>query len=628
MRIRRPALLVAIGAVVALVAASPSWSAPHARLTPLRSFVFPDRAFVLTTPKPVALDSKSVHVRENGRAVHGVSVVQATTASGGTFGVVLVVDASYSMHGTPIVDALAAAREFAAHASPSEALGLVIFNDGVRVVAQPTTDSKAIAKALRTQPRLSVGTRLYDAAGKAIDLLQAAKIKAGSVVLVTDGRDVGSRLTLGALAAKARADGVRLFGVGLRSAQYTPGPLAGLARSTGAAYSEAGSPGGLVGIYRSLSERLASEYLVRYRSLEPPDAFVRVKVTMPGFSGAATSTYDSPPPKPAPPFRRSFFQRFVLSPGSVVVMSLLVALLVGIAVRALVKPKHASLRERIGEFVSVDSPGAGAGADQRVGPISAALRTLERRLEGKTWWSQFKEELEIGEFPIAPMPLLVGTALVTVILAFALGSLSTVAGFGCLAVPLVVRAAYKRQLRQKREKFEAQLPENLTVLSASLRAGHSFAGSLSAVLDEAEEPSRSELRRAVQDEQLGVPVEDALMRVAQRMGSGDLEQVALVASLQRDAGGNTPEVLDTVVNGIRERFEVRLMAKTLTAQGRMTRWILTLLPAGMALFIAATNPHYLSPLFTTTGGQVMLAVAVGLIVVGSLLIRQIMSIEV
>src|SRR5205085_8006376 len=128
--------------------------------------------------------------------------------------------------------------------------------------------------------------------------------------------------------------------------------------------------------------------------------------------------------------------------------------------------------------------------------------------------------------------------------------------------PLVARALVKRKLSAHREQFTEQLPDNLNVLASALRAGHSFSGALSVMLEETDEPARSEFRRAVADEQLGVPVEDTLVTIARRMESGDLEQVALVASLQRQTGGNTAEVLDTVVDTIRERFELRRMVQT------------------------------------------------------------------
>ena len=147
-----------------------------------------------------------------------------------------------------------------------------------------------------------------------------------------------------------------------------------------------------------------------------------------------------------------------------------------------------------------------------------------------------------------------------------------------LVLPFVVRGSVQEAAEAPACRFAEQLPDNLLVMAASLRAGHSFVGALNAVLEEADEPARSELRRAVADEQLGVPMESALLSVAERMKNGDLEQVALVASLQRETGGNTAAVLDTVVDTVRERFELRRLVRTLTAQGRMTRWILIGLP--------------------------------------------------
>jgi len=199
-----------------------------------------------------------------------------------------------------------------------------------------------------------------------------------------------------------------------------------------------------------------------------------------------------------------------------------------------------------------------------------------------------------------------------------------IAAFFGIVVPLQI----VRIIRSKRQKkFAEQLPDNLLVMAASLRAGHSFVGALNAVVEEADEPARSELRRAVADEQLGVPMENALIRVAERMKNGDLEQVALVASLQRETGGNTAAVLDTVVDTVRERFELRCMVMTLTAQGRLTRWILIGLPIAVGVLASLLNPYYMRPLFTTAAGQVMLAVVIAMMIVGSFMIKKILEIE-
>jgi tight adherence protein B len=190
-----------------------------------------------------------------------------------------------------------------------------------------------------------------------------------------------------------------------------------------------------------------------------------------------------------------------------------------------------------------------------------------------------------------------------------------------------VRAFVTRKVRHKRALFAEQLPDNLQVLSSALRAGHSFVGALSVVVDDASEPSRSEFRRVVADEQLGVPLEDALEVVVQRMDNRDLKQVSLVAALQRQTGGNMAEVLDRVAETLRERAELRAMVKTLTAQGRMSRWVVSALPVALLLVISALNPTYVAPLFTQSGGRIALGLAAGMVVAGSLVIKRIVNIK-
>jgi tight adherence protein B len=166
------------------------------------------------------------------------------------------------------------------------------------------------------------------------------------------------------------------------------------------------------------------------------------------------------------------------------------------------------------------------------------------------------------------------------------------------------------------------------VLASALRAGHSFIGALSVVVNDAPEPARSEFQRVVADEQLGVPIDEALHVVVQRMDSRELEQVALVGALQRETGGNTAEVLDSVTDTIRERFELRRAVATLTAQGRMSRWVLTLLPVALLLAITVISPSYMNVMYESTAGKALLVLAAISVTSGSLVIKRIVNIKV
>ena len=149
-----------------------------------------------------------------------------------------------------------------------------------------------------------------------------------------------------------------------------------------------------------------------------------------------------------------------------------------------------------------------------------------------------------------------------------------------------------------------QLPENLDVLASALRAGHSLAGAMGVVADEAPEPSKREYTRVVTDEQLGIPLDEALEVTAKRMQNPDLDQVAVLALVQREAGGNTAEVLDQVIANIRARMDVRRLVDVLTAQGKFSSWIIAAVPVGIFVFLMLINPSHLDPLFHDPIGQV------------------------
>jgi tight adherence protein B len=193
---------------------------------------------------------------------------------------------------------------------------------------------------------------------------------------------------------------------------------------------------------------------------------------------------------------------------------------------------------------------------------------------------------------------------------------------------LVARELIHAKLNRKRRAFAEQLPDNLEVLAAALRAGHSLVAALSAVVESAPEPSTSEFRRVVAEEQLGVSLEDALNTVVERMASRDLDQVALVARLQRETGANAAEVIDRVIETVRSRADLRRLVRTLTTQGRMSRWVLTGLPLALALFLPLISHGYLDPLLHRSTGQLLLAVAAVMVAVGSVVIGKIVDIKV
>ena len=623
--------LVLVGAVAAAALWTPFAGAQsELRLTEAGGTRFPDRAYVLSLPSGMSLDESQVDVLENGELVEQLSVVPADQAAEGEFGVVLVIDASNSMRGGAIEGAVAAARAFAAQRGPTQLVAIVVFNSASSVLLPFTVDQDAIEAALARPPVLARGTHVYDGVAAALGLLREAEIAAGSVVVLSDGSDTGSAVSSREVAERAQAAGVRVFAVGFRSRGYDLAALERLAAGAGGTYSEAASSAELARVFDELGARLASEYLVRYRSASEADREVHVAARVTGVDGVATSAYTSPArdATPNPPYHQSLAERFWRSPAGMLTVAAVCALLTGLVLAALLRPRRRTLRRRMAEFVSL--PVAPRNEEENARGTELVLAQAERSFERTRWWARFKDDLELGEVTIAPIQIVAWTAIATALAAwllFALLGTPLVVPLA-LGVPLVVRSQVKRRVERQRRLFADQLPDNLQVLASALRAGHSLVGALSVVVEDCPEPSRREFRHVIADEQLGVSLEEAFGVVARRMANRDLDQVALVAALQQETGGNTAEVLDRVSDTIRERFELRRLVKTLTTQGRMSRWVVSFLPVGLLVLITAINPAYMAPLYTHPLGRVLLLVAGLMVVAGSLVIRRIIDIKV
>ena len=213
------------------------------------------------------------------------------------------------------------------------------------------------------------------------------------------------------------------------------------------------------------------------------------------------------------------------------------------------------MRRRMAEFVSIPEVIREPTRRPTATLTASMLKGTESVLRSSSRWEKFKWELGIADVktPAEQIAVLtvMGSFVSFIAIKFLTGSLLFALAIAII-IPLVVRSQLRRGLAKRRLQFAEQLPDNLNVLASALRAGHSFIGALSVVVNDAAEPSKSEFQRVIADEQLGVPIDEALHVVVERMDSRELEQVALVAALQRETGGNTAEVLDSVTETIRE----------------------------------------------------------------------------
>lgn len=206
-----------------------------------------------------------------------------------------------------------------------------------------------------------------------------------------------------------------------------------------------------------------------------------------------------------------------------------------------------------------------------------------------------------------------------------IATIALVTGACAASIPFLY-VAYRRNKRFL--EFESQLPGALDLICRALRAGHGLVAGLKMVGDEVPDPVGSEFRKTFDEQNFGLELKESLYNLAERMPLQDVRIITTAILIQRETGGNLAEVLEKVARVIRERYRLKRQIRTHTAQGRLTGWILTLLPLilGIALFLV--RPEFMSVLWTTDRGRRWLVIATIMMVIGGLVIRRIIRIRV
>lgn len=307
-------------------------------------------------------------------------------------------------------------------------------------------------------------------------------------------------------------------------------------------------------------------------------------------------------------------------------VSAICGLLIGGAVLTLLS-KDVSVAKRVGEYIN---PVAAINDNQR-SLIERALGDQQAtKIARSPLLERLRVEMEVADISLPLEQLVMITLVVTVLVGWLLYTTtkSPIAPVLAIFVPFAAKLLIDLRADKQRRNFMEQLPDNLQVISSAMRAGQNFVGAMRSVVEDAPEPTKREFRRAVLDEAIGVPLPEALGQITARMKSEDFQHVTVIATLQRQTGGNTAEVLDLLAETVRERIEIRRLVRGLTAQGRLSGGVLSLMPVGLLIMISIINPTYVHPLFHQTAGLVALGIGGALIITGGLIIRRIVDVDV
>jgi tight adherence protein B len=589
---------------------------------------------LVSVPGDATVDLGSVAVTLDGTPVKATAQTAATTNEVRRT-TVLAIDTSDSMKGPKIAAAKAAALTYLDAVPENVEVGIVTFDNDVVVRLEPGTDRDA-ARAVINGLSLKLNTTLYEGVKTAIATTGTDEGQR-QVLVLSDGKD-NTKAPLQPVIDAIKASKVKVDVVALEQGAAAPQPLAAMASASGGTVISANADA-LTAAFSNEADVLARQILV---TVDVPadqaatEATVAVSLDAGGQTHSASAfvsvkSTESGPAKPAedpfavqPATTSGFDIPQAAMYGAVAAIGIgIIGLFAGLAAKP--KEKRVSLDDQLQLYGASASQARIARAKVAQTPTTsltegakqAAVKALASNAGIE---ARIAERLEGAGMALkAPEWLLLhlGIAFGAGLLGLLLSAGNPIAMVLFLVLGAVGPWVYLVLKRSRRLKaFDGGLADTLQLMSGSLSAGLSLAQSLDTIVREGQEPITSEFKRVIVESRLGVGLEDALEGVAERMQSVDFKWVVMAIRIQREVGGNLAELLNNVAATLREREFLRRHVKALSAEGRLSCWILGGLPPAFLLYLTLAKPAYVHPLFSTLIGGVMLGVMAVLLTVG------------
>jgi tight adherence protein B len=586
---------------------------------------------VLRSDQALTVDPNSVKVTVGGQPA-GVKVSPAAQQPRSTM---LVIDTSGSMGASGMGSVRAAVRDFLAAVPPDVKVGVVSFASTSGVDVAPTTDRKKVLREVSSL--VSKGeTSLYAGIQDAVDALGTKGER--SIVLLSDGGDTMAEIKGGpagaasekqkALDALAKAK-VRAEVVAFKSPESNSGVLTQFAKVGGGSVANAGDRAAVQQAFTAAARTLESQAVLDIK--RPPGVGGTQDVVVTGTAGGApfearsavnlgdTAPVAAPtttaPTLEAAPAIKDTSPFSALSP--MVLYPSIAILVLGVFFLVMAFMGNAFKSSKKERLTSIEAYGFGrtaAPARQSANNPTAISAQLVN-MGDKVMSNRDSTTHTMALMDRADLPWRAGEWFVLRILAVVIAAIGgyvlfgshqifgVIFGiiFGFIIPPVILRYLAKRRAK----KFEAALPDVLMLVATSLASGFSLLQALDSVAKDAPEPASKEFSRALAEARIGSDVSDALDHMGARMDSQNMRWTTMAIRIQREVGGNLAETLRTTAATLREREMLKRQVKTLSAEGKLSAYILIALPIGVLAFSTMTNYEYVSLLWTTLMGIVM-----------------------
>jgi len=459
-----------------------------------------------------------------------------------------------------------------------------------------------------------------------------------AIVLLSDGDDTTSGNTLDSASKTLLASGVHVYAVALTSPDLKVAPLRALARATGGRLVEVRETAGLASAFEGIAKQITRPYEVTFTSLRPPAKDLEIDLVVTGRDRRAkVSAVVANPDLDASVTAAVSVPAALPGAGWPLGIAVAVFLAVGTfaaAIAFLMQPEANAIGQlQYYEQLRHRDAGSGGAAeytdpDSVRGKLVALAETVS---SSRGFDAVIRHDLERAGLPLRPAEYMAMHATAVLVIGMGVNLLTRSMPATALVVVLLALGPILvlHYLAEKRTAaFQEQLPDVLNLLSGSLRAGWGLLQAAGMVVNEIPAPAGPEFERVVTEARLGLSLEEAFGKMADRMNSEDFRWAVTAIAIQREVGGNLAEVLDLVAETVRERAGLRRQVSSLTAEGRLSGIILVALPFVEAGALWMIDPTYFVRLASTSIGVFAIAGAGVLIVIGVIWLRAIIRIEV
>jgi len=562
-------------------------------------------------------------VTDNGVERDLVGDVVPLADAGGERAVVIAVDTSEAMD--PVMADIRDGVTAVVEGLPADVpVGIVTFADRFVPLRALTTDRERVLAAideLQAQGESVLWNGIQGAAGM-LDT-DADPEAQPTVVVITGSGSFGSLTTASNAVGTLRNAGAPVYAIGLEGDRLDTGGLEDVVARAGGQLVTTPDSEQLDELGAAAAQTIEQQYVLAY---DPPTgddagAVADIQLSVGDATTAATFVRGSETIKPA-----DLFPQVVAGNGDGLLQSdlakyigvLLILFAAGLAAFSLIM----LTQQDDSHLTNVLQPYAEGFLDETVSDldednglaktalIQRAVEMTEDFAERQGFLSGVEAKLERADMPLRAAEALffygamVGVVgLLSMVLTRSLVGTALFTGLAIMLPSAAVNFKAKRRLK----KFNAQLPDMLSLLSGTLRAGYSLMQGVEAVSREVEDPIGYELRRVVTESRLGRPLEESLDAAAERMGSADFRWAVMAIGIQREVGGNLAELLMTVADTMVARERLRRDVDALTAEGKVSAMVLGFLPIGLGAAMWVINPEYIGVLFSERLGNIMLA---------------------